>query len=51
MIAIVLKYRKSFLIILLLYILWIVRYYRDYCLELYKIGENRKVLVLELISN
>jgi len=36
MVTIILEYRKFFLLILLLCILWIVRYYKDCCLELYK---------------
>ena len=39
-VAIILKYKKYFLIILLLYILWIVRHYRDCHLELHEIDEG-----------
>jgi len=39
-IAIVLKYRKYFLIILLLYILWVVKHYKSCCSELYRIDKK-----------
>ena len=38
--TIIFKYRKSFLVILLLYILWIVRHYESYHSELDKIDEE-----------
>ena len=37
---IILKYRKYFLIIILLHIFWVVRYYKGYCLELHEIDEE-----------
>jgi len=40
MVAVILKYKKYFLIILLLHILWIVKHYRSYHLELYRINKE-----------
>jgi len=40
MVAIVLKYRKSFLIIILLCILWVVGHHRGCHLELHEIDEE-----------
>ena len=39
-VAIILKHRNYFLIILLLYIFWVVEYYEGCCLELYEINEE-----------
>jgi len=39
-VAIILKYRNYFLIILLLHIFWVVEYYEGCYLELYKINEE-----------
>ena len=39
-VAVILKYKKYFIIILLLYILWIVRHYRSCYLELYRINKE-----------
>jgi len=51
MVAIILKYKKSFLIILLLYILWVVKYHEIIVWNFMELMRNKEVLVLRLMGD